>query len=125
EGEPLVGDRPIDTMSVTKLFTANLVYRAVDAGLIDLDAPLPPLEAVPDFPYTSLLTPRDLLAHRSGLVNYRDTDRYREDPTSVATPLDALAAVGEVPLSADPGTTAEYSSTNYLLLGYLLEQVTG
>lgn len=116
-------DSPVDAMSVTKLFTANLVYRAVDLGLIDLDAPLPPLTALPDLPLTGRVTVRQLLSHRSGLPNYRETQPYRDDPSAVVTPADAVAvSLGE---STDPGTEARYSSTNYLILGYLLEQVTG
>jgi CubicO group peptidase (beta-lactamase class C family) len=114
---------PIDAMSVTKLFTANLVYRAVDEGLIDLDEPLPFLHSLPDLPLAGRVTVRQLLAHRSGLVNYRDTEAYRNDPLLVRDPADAVAA--SLAESRDePGATI-YSSTNYLILGYLLEQVTG
>jgi CubicO group peptidase (beta-lactamase class C family) len=115
---------PVDSMSVTKLFTANLVYRAVDLGLIGLDDPLPPLAALPDFPLVGRVTVRQLLSHRSGLPNYRDTEPYRADPSVVQTPADAVAiSLGEA--TDEPGAGAIYSSTNYLILGYLLEQVTG
>ncbi|MGE0877470.1 MAG: serine hydrolase [Acidimicrobiia bacterium] len=113
---------PTDISSATKSFTAALVWRAVEAGLIDLDAPLPPLDAVPSFPYSSVLTARSLLDHRSGLVNYRDTPKY-----SQYGPVDARDAVtwaGELPLRFSAGSQSEYSSVNYLVLGLLLEQVT-
>jgi CubicO group peptidase (beta-lactamase class C family)/peptidoglycan/LPS O-acetylase OafA/YrhL len=113
----------IDAMSVTKLFTANLVYRAVDEGLIALDDPLPPLAALPDLPLAGRVTVRQLLSHRSGLVNYRDTETYRSDPSLVRDPFDAVA-VSVAESGTEPGA-ALYSSTNYLILGYLLEQVTG
>jgi CubicO group peptidase (beta-lactamase class C family) len=114
----------IDAMSITKLFTANLVYRAVDLGLLGLDDPIPPITALPDLPLVGKVTVRQLLAHRSGLVNYRDTEQYHIDPSVVQGPADAVAlSLGE-PVS-EPGASALYSSTNYLILGYLLEQVTG
>jgi CubicO group peptidase (beta-lactamase class C family) len=115
---------PVDTMSVTKLFTANLVYRAVDLSLIGLDDPLPPITALPDLPLVGKVTVRQLLSHRSGLPNYRDTEPYRADPSVVASPADAVA-VSLQEASDEPGSTAVYSSTNYIILGYLLEQVTG
>lgn len=113
----------IEAMSVTKLFTANLVYRAVDEGLIHLDDPLPLINALPGLPLEGRVTVRQLLSHRSGLMNYRDTETYRSDPSLVRDPLDAVAVT--VAESADEPGAAQYSSTNYLILGYLLEQVTG
>ena len=118
-------DTEIDTMSITKLFTANLVYRAIDAGLIGLDDPLPALDALPDNPLTGIVTVRQLLAHRSGLVNYRDTAAYHEDPAIVGGPLDALLVSTADPGTIGPGETARYSSSNYIVLGFLLEQLTG
>ena len=118
-------DTEIDSMSITKLFTANLVYRAIDAGLIGLDDPLPPLDALPDNTLTGVVTVRQLLAHRSGLVNYRDTTAYHEDPAIVGGPLDALLVSTADPGTVGPGEMARYSSSNYIVLGFLLEQLTG
>jgi len=115
---------PVDAMSVTKLFTANLVYRAVDLGLIGLDDPIPAITALPDLPLAGRVTVRQLLAHRSGLSNYRDSAQYLTDPSIVQGPADAVALSLAEPVD-EPGSTARYSSTNYLILGYLLEQVTG
>jgi CubicO group peptidase (beta-lactamase class C family) len=123
-GRPRHPDDLVDVMSVTKLFTANVVHRVAAFGLLDLDAPMPTLSRYPDFPYTQL-TPRNLLAHQSGLPNYWDTPRYIEEPLTITDPLDAVAAVAQRPLVAEPGTISEYSSTNYLLLGLILEEVTG
>ena len=125
DGTPREVDDRLDVMSVTKLFTANLVYRAVDAGLLDLDAPLPQIDAEPEFPYAGEMTVRQLLAHRSGIVNYRDSSRYAADPSSVVGVSDAIASSLADPLASQPGAAPLYSSTNYLLLGRLLEQVTG
>ncbi|HEX5587095.1 MAG TPA: serine hydrolase [Acidimicrobiia bacterium] len=125
EGAPMAVTDQIDVASVTKTFTATLVMQAVDQGLIDLDAPLPWLDAVPDFPYTDELTPRLLLQHRSGLVDYRITDQWNDDPSSIATAADAVNASAAMPLAFEPGTQVQYSSVNYLVLGLLLEQVTG
>ncbi len=114
-----------DIGSITKLMTATLIYRLSDEGKLDLDAPLPRFIAVPEFPYSDELSARLLLSHQSGLVNYRDTSRYLHDQSSVASPYDAVvASIGE-PLGFQPGTTRNYSSVNYLLLGFLIEHVTG
>ena len=124
DGDERSAATAVDAMSVTKLFTANLVYRAVDLGLIGLDDPIPRIAALPDLPLAGRVTVRQLLAHRSGLANYRDTEPYRTDPTVVQGPADAVALSLAEPAD-EPGGTARYSSTNYLILGYLLEQLTG
>ena len=121
---PEVTDR-IDLASLTKLFTAALVYRVADAGVIDLDAPLPALRSLPDFPYDAGITVAQLLDHTSGLVNYLDTDLYALEPDRVDGPVTAVMAAVAHPLAADPGAQYLYSSTNFLLLGLLLEDVTG
>jgi CubicO group peptidase (beta-lactamase class C family) len=118
-------DDRIDLASLTKLFTANLVYRFADDGRIDLSAPLPPLASLPDFPYGLGITPHQLLSHTSGLVNYRDTDVYRADPEAVYDPVSGVMASAGQELANDPGKAHLYSSTNFLVLGLLLEDVTG
>lgn len=124
DGEVRAPGTPVDAMSVTKLFTANLVYRAVDLGLIGLDDPIPAITGLPELPLAGRVTVRQLLAHRSGLANYRDSEQYRTDPSVVQGPADAVALSLAEPADR-PGSTARYSSTNYLILGYLLEQLTG
>lgn len=124
-GVPVRATDPIDLASLTKLFTTALVYRAAEAGQIDLFGDLPPLDAMPDFPQDEGITVLHLLAHSSGLVNYRDTAPYSEDPASISDPVSAIRASVAEPRVASPGTTFHYSSTNFLVLGLLLEQVTG
>ncbi|MFP5318684.1 MAG: serine hydrolase [Acidimicrobiia bacterium] len=115
----------VDLASLTKLFTATLVYRAAGAGLVDLSGPLPTLEALPEFPYWEGITVTQLLDHSSGLVNYRDTAAYAADPASIGDPVSAVMASVAEPRLATPGEANVYSSTNFLVLGVLLEQVTG
>lgn len=121
---PVTTSTRFDIESITKTFTATLVWQAVDQGLIQPDAPIGPLPQVPQFTYTQL-TPRQLLTHRTGLVNYRATPEYVKDPNSIDTPEKALAATSRQALRFTPGSQSEYSSSNYLVLGFLLERVTG
>ena len=120
----LGADDTYDIWSVTKTLTTTLVLREVEAGNLDLDAPLKPLSALPSFD-ASQFTVRELLSHSTGLVNYRDTPTYGADPTSITSPEAALADAASQPLMFSPGTKSFYSSTNYLVLGFLLEDLTG
>ncbi len=114
----------VDIASITKTFTATLVWQMVDAGLLDPDAPLPRLSTVPELD-TGRFTARQLLSHTSGLVNYRDTPAYARNPAQVVDAVSALRIVATEPLRSTPGTSVAYSSTNYLVLGLLLEQLDG
>jgi len=124
-GLPMSVDDRIDLASLTKLFTAALVHRFADDGRIDLAAPVPSLVSLPKFPYELGITVRQLLSHTSGLINYLDTDLYGADPDAVHDPVSGVMASVAHPLADDPGNAYLYSSTNYLLLGLLLEEVTG
>ncbi|HEV8298059.1 MAG TPA: serine hydrolase [Acidimicrobiales bacterium] len=124
-GGAVSGHDHFDIDSITKTFTATLVLQFVDDGLIDLDAPLPWLARVPLFPYSNQLTVRELLTHRSGLVNYRESARWAADPDSIDSAVAAVEASAAEPLKFEPGAQVDYSSSNYLLLGLLLEQVSG
>ncbi|MGI8810548.1 MAG: serine hydrolase domain-containing protein, partial [Acidimicrobiales bacterium] len=124
-GLPVTVDDRIELASLTKLFTAALVHRFADEGRIDLSAPLPPLASLPDFPYDLGVTVDQLLSHTSGLINYLDTDVYLGDPEAVHDPVSGVMASVAHPLADEPGNAHLYSSTNYLMLGLLLEDVTG
>jgi CubicO group peptidase (beta-lactamase class C family) len=113
-----------DTWSITKTYTAWLVYQLVESGQLSLDDPLPKITALPGLD-TSGLTVRRLLDHSTGLMPYRDTGAYLANPSAIDDPLSAMKAVLAEPRAFEPGTKHVYSSTNYLVLGLLLEQVTG
>lgn len=123
-GAPVAAADRIELASLTKLFTATLVHRFAERGAIDLEAELPALRSLPDFPYDLGITVAQLLDHSSGLVNYLDTDLYAFNADRVDGPVAAVTASVAHPLAADPGAQYLYSSTNFLLLGLLLEEVT-
>ncbi len=121
------GGLPPDTqqvyrvMSITKTFTAALVFRAVESGRLNLDGPLPPLSVL-SRPIPAGLTVRLLLAHQSGFTDYAESPGYRADVE--LTPAAAVDLSLGAPM-AGVGGVARYVNTNYLLLGLILEQVNG
>lgn len=122
-----VGDVALDDVvpitSTTKTMTASIILDLADQGLVDLDGPLPPVEALPDFPYNDQLTIRQLLMHTSGLVAYQSATGY--DQTQYLTNLEAVTMAGNTPLEWQPGAARGYSNSGFLLLGLIAEQVTG
>jgi CubicO group peptidase (beta-lactamase class C family)/peptidoglycan/LPS O-acetylase OafA/YrhL len=125
DGRPATTETRFDVGSITKTFTTAIMMQLIDEGTIALDESLPVLHEAPDFPYAGRMTVRDLLFHRSGLVNYRDTAAYARNPYAIVTPSQAVMASASEPLQFEPGTEVRYSSSNFLLLGMLIEQRTG
>ncbi|MFD9367270.1 serine hydrolase domain-containing protein [Streptomyces sp. NPDC060020] len=136
-GRPVSPDMRQRVGSITKTFTAAAVMQQVEQGRILLDAPigdhLPQL--VPG-ERGRKITVRMLLNHTSGLPDYireafpslrdmspksLDDNRFRR-----FRPAELIAMGVNAPPASEPGATpGVYSNTNYLLLGQLLEQVTG
>jgi CubicO group peptidase (beta-lactamase class C family) len=111
------------TLSITKSFTEALVLRQVAAGTINLDAPVPALPGIDPMPDGVVITPRMLLQHTSGLVDYLRATNY--DATRMISPADTVNLALHTPLMFPPGSAASYSRTNFQWLGLLLEHVTG
>ncbi|HVF76512.1 MAG TPA: serine hydrolase [Acidimicrobiales bacterium] len=109
--------------SLTKTFTMALVMREIEAGRLGLDAPVPMLPGVGSPPGKAPITPRHLLQHTSGLVDYVHARGYRGDRP--LTPQAAVALALRTRLANPPGTDVTYANVNYLYLGLLVEYVSG
>jgi D-alanyl-D-alanine carboxypeptidase len=108
--------------SVTKTMVATVVLQLVEDGELRLSDSvehwLPGL-----VPRGDRITVAQLLSHHSGLYNFTDSPRFRW--TSGWEPVEILRlATTEEPAFA-PGARASYSNTNYIVLGLLVERITG
>ena len=113
--------------SVTKTFVAVVVLQLVADGRVRLDDTVE--EWLPGLvPAGNAISVRQLLAHTSGLYDYVEDPRvfapYAQDPGHAWTPRELVALAAEQPAQFDPGERYAYSSTNYLLLGLIVEAAT-
>lgn len=110
-----------DLASLTKVVaTTPAVMRLVESGRVDLDAPVS--RYLPRFGGSvdkERVTVRQLLNHTSGLPSYVEFFRLTRTRDS------AIALLYRTPLRRAPGTATVYSDLNFLLLGLLVESVTG
>jgi D-alanyl-D-alanine carboxypeptidase len=119
--------------SVGKTYVAAVAMQLVGEGRLDLDAPIarwfgsePWFDRLPN---ARQITVRHLMTHTSGLVRYefdpRATAVLRAEPMKAWTPLDRLQYLfgAQAPFAAGQGW--EYSDTNYIVLGMILERITG
>ena len=111
--------------SVTKSVVAAQVMQMVEAGQLDLDDPVAD-HLPPDLDFdTNAATIRQLLGHRSGIPDYDPfmLDKASTDPKRRWAPAELLTLVPDD--RAPVGQESEYSSTNYLLLDLVIQQVSG
>ena len=125
DGSAMTPEQVVPVTSVTKTFTSALILQLVEEGKIALDDPLPVLAAAPDFPFVGKVTVRQLLMHTSGIISYNDTAAFAALGDVEITPAMALELSATEPLQWIPGTSNGYSSTGFITLGLLAEQLGG
>jgi len=116
--------------SVTKQFTAAAVMLLVHDGKLRYDDRL--ADVLPDFPaYGKAITIRHLLNHTSGLLDYEDL-MAKPDPSTPPEKIPQIHDAGVLELLKQqtttklaPGTKWEYSNSGYVLLGLVVEKVSG
>lgn len=118
-GTPLGLDSIFDIASVSKSYTAALVLRALDRGLISLDQPAGHYLECLQVDGTRPITIKDLLWHTSGLPDYLDP--IHELDIQSLQQRDVLAFARIHVKSATPGCAHSYSNTNYVALAAILE----
>lgn len=106
--------------SISKTFTAALVFKAVEAGKIDLDQTIESF--FPTFPKSNKITIEQLLNHSSGVRNFTDDDEYLTWNTRPKTESEMVDIISKGGSEFEPGTQYDYSNSNYVLLTYILEK---
>ena len=113
--------------SETKTFLVTAVLQLVDEGKLSLDDPIGKYLA--GVPNGDAITIRQLAGMRSGLPDYTDNPRFwqkfSDDKSAGWRPEDLLSFAYSEPVLFDPGAMFNYSNTNTILLGLLIEKLTG
>jgi len=121
---PLAPDMPFRLGSITKPITATAILMLAEAGELALTDPISLL--LPDYPMGETpITPEHLLTHTSGIPNYTELSEWfavhRQDFS-----LDQLIDVFRTrPKAFAPGTRWAYSNSGYVLLGAIIEKISG
>lgn len=110
--------------SVTKQFTAAAILLLAERGKLTLDDPLS--KFIPSAPETwKPVTVRQLLSHTGGVPSFTDIPEYGINKLRPDTPAQSIAPVANKPLEFTPGEQFKYSNSGYVLLGWIVEVVSG
>jgi CubicO group peptidase (beta-lactamase class C family) len=125
------GARPITTAdhfrmgSVTKTFTGTAIFMQIDRGNLALTDFVETY--IPGIPNGSSMTIQHCLMMRSGIVEFYTAlaTNFALNPTGAYSSEQALAAIKAGPAGFAPGTSYQYTNGNFILLGLVLEAITG
>jgi len=109
--------------SVTKMFTGTMIFQLIEEGKLTIATPLSTW--FPQVPNAAKITIGEMLSHRSGLHNFTDDAAYKTYMAKPQTEAAMLAIIQSQKPDFEPDTKASYSNTNFVLLGYIIEKITG
>lgn len=110
--------------SMTKQFTAAAILLLEQRGKLKVDDPVK--KYMPDAPAAwDKITIFNLLTHTSGIPNFTSFPDYHSTQAASTTPEKLVARFREKPLEFQPSEKWEYSNSGYVLLGYLIEKISG
>ncbi len=110
--------------SVTKQFTAACILLLEERGKLKVEDPVK--KYMPDAPAAwDKVTIFHLLTHTSGIPSFTSFPDYSQTEPFPTTPEKLVARFRDKPLDFQPGEKWDYSNSGYVLLGYLLEKISG
>ena len=109
--------------SITKQFTSAIILQLQEQHKLSVEDKLS--KYIPKYPNGSNITIENLLNHTSGIHNYNDEafmERYAGRPINIDS---LIGLFRNVPPDCKPGEKFHYSNSNYILLGVIIEKITG
>lgn len=121
---PAAPDTKFRLGSITKQFTAMAVLLLAQDGKLSVDDPVSRHWSGAPEAWKNI-TIHQLLTHTSGIFNYTALPGYTRNMRQTRTPAEILRDVADRPLEFEPGTQMKYSNSGYVLLGLIIEQLSG
>lgn len=108
--------------SITKMFTATIIFQLIEEGKLTLETKLS--EFYPKILNSKEITISDMLCHRSGIHNFTNDNEYSQYMTSNKSKKEMLELFANLKPDFQPNEKTDYSNSNYVLLGYIIEEIT-
>jgi CubicO group peptidase (beta-lactamase class C family) len=121
---PMQADHVFRIGSVTKQFTAIAILQLMEQGKLNLQDDI--TRFIPDYPVQgNKITIEHLLTHTSGIRDHTSIPDTIQRSKLDFTPKEMIDYFKDQPIRFAPGRRYEYSNSNYTLLGYIIEKITG
>lgn len=109
--------------SVSKMFTSVIIFQLIEEKKLTLTTPLATF--FPQIPNAASITIGQMLNHHSGIHDFTHDSTFREWMLKPHTEKQLVDIICSSPATFEPGTKGEYSNSNFVLLGFIIEKVTG
>lgn len=109
--------------SLTKQFTSAAIFKLAENGKLGIDDPL--AKFIPGWPRGNEVTLRNLLTHTSGIHNFTAKPGFYDHVTEPISMAALIASFENDPYDFNPGEKYSYSNSGYVLLGCIIEKVSG
>jgi CubicO group peptidase (beta-lactamase class C family) len=111
--------------SVSKQFTATAILQLAEQGKLSIDDPVSKYYAAAPAAWQKI-TIKHLLTHSSGIPSFTSSPNFFKAGAMVdRTPEEVIALTRDQPLEFEPGSQFAYDNSGYVLLGYIIEKVSG
>lgn len=110
--------------SITKQFTAISILMLMEQGKLNLDDEITTF--IPDYPTLGkTITIHNLLNHTSGIKSYTSMESFTKNARTDMSPTELIDVFKNEPMDFDPGEKFLYNNSGYILLGHIIEVISG
>ena len=121
---PMTTKNVIEIGSITKQFTAVAILMLEEQGKLNIKDDI--TKYIPDYPtHNKKITIHQLLNHTSGIKSYTSMSNFLSNARTDMTPLELIDVFKNEPMDFEPGEKFLYNNSGYILLGYIIEVVSG
>ncbi|MEO8232923.1 MAG: serine hydrolase domain-containing protein, partial [Ignavibacteriota bacterium] len=122
---PNVTDTKFNIGSIGKLFTQILITQLIQEGRLKQSDNLEKVYPIYKNENDKKITVKLLLTFSAGLGDYFRIDEFNQNPEKYIKIADLISAISKEPLLYEPGSSNEYSNSSYVVLGGIIEKITG
>ncbi|NQY29210.1 MAG: beta-lactamase family protein [Flavobacteriaceae bacterium] len=121
---PMIPENVFQIGSMTKQFTAVSILMLLEQGKLALNDDITTF--IPDYPtHNKNITIHHLLTHTSGIKSYTSMRGLRDIARKDLEPLELIDFFKNEPMDFNPGEEYKYNNSGYIILGYIIEKVSG
>jgi CubicO group peptidase (beta-lactamase class C family) len=120
---PVQPDMVFRIGSITKQFTGVCILKLVSEGKLSLQDDIK--KYIPDYGIKEPITIEHLLTHTSGIKSYTNVDSFWKNMRTDMTPREIIRLTENDTLEFKPGTKYNYNNTAFVMLGYIIEKISG